>query len=98
MTIGQCIYLFGGCGGGGGFLNDLYVYDPAADRWEKLVPEGEIPGPRGCPLPLSPGGRRIYLFSGAQSAAQYGAWINGDLYVYDIAQNTFAKLRSSILW
>ena len=94
LGIGKRIYVFGGSG----FLNDLYVYDPAANRWEKLAPTGEIPGPRGCALPLCIDGRRIYLFSGAQSAAKYGAWINGDLYSYDLAEDTFTKLRSSVPW
>ena len=97
LAVGKRIYLFGG-GGSGGFLNDLHVYDPAANRWEKLAPTGEIPGRRGCALPLCTDGRRIYLFSGAQSAAEHGAWINGDLYSYDLVENTFTRLRSSVAW
>ncbi len=97
VTVGKRIYLFGG-GGSGGFLNDLWAYDPAANCWEKLVPNGKIPGPRGCPLPHCTDGNRIYLFSGAQSAADHGSWINGDLYVYDIAENALTKLRSGITW
>ena len=87
-----------GSDGRGGYFSDLFTYDPSADRWEKLEPTGKIPGPRGCALPLCPDGKRIYLFSGAQRAADYGTWINGDLYVYDIATNEFAKLRSGISW
>jgi N-acetylneuraminic acid mutarotase len=98
LTVDDRIYLFGGGDGRGGYFGDLYVYDASADRWEKLEPTGEAPGPRGCPLPLSADGKRIYLFSGAQRAAQYGSWINGDLYVYDVAKNEFAKLRSHIPW
>ena len=97
IAVGRRIYLFGG-GGGSGFLNDLFVYEPAANRWQKLAPAGEIPGPRGCALPLATDGKRIYLFSGAQSAARYGTWINGDLYSYDLTENSFTKLRSSIAW
>lgn len=98
IAIGKRIYLFGGGDGNGGYLNDLYTYDPSADRWEKLAPKGEMPTPRGCPLPLGMDENRIYLFSGAQSAAQFGSWINGDLHAYDIQENTFKKLRSGIAW
>ena len=98
IAIGKQIYLFGGGDGKGAYLNDLHAYDPSADRWEKLAPKGDVPAPRGCPLPLCMGENRIYLFSGAQSAAQYGSWINGDLHAYDIRENTFRKLRSGISW
>ena len=98
VTIGQRLYLFGGGNGIGGYLNDLHVYDPAADRWEKLAPKGEIPGPRGCPLPLCLDDNRLYLFSGAQSSAAFGSWVNGDLYCYDVAENQFSKLHESLAW
>ena len=98
IAVGKRIYLFGGGNGAGGYLNDLYVYDPAADRWERLAPAGDLPAPRGCPLPLCVDGNRIYLFSGSQAAAQHGTWINGGLFVYSIEKNTFTKLRSGVLW
>jgi len=98
IAIGKQIYLFGGGDGKGGYLNDLYTYGPSADRWEKLAPRGDVPTPRGCPLPLGLDENRIYLFSGAQSAAQFGSWINGDLHAYDIRENTFTRLRSGITW
>lgn len=98
IALGQRIYLFGGGDGKGGYLNDLYTYDSSADRWERIASKGDVPTPRGCPLPLCMNENRIYLFSGAQSAAEYGSWINGELHVYDIRENTFARLRSGITW
>jgi N-acetylneuraminic acid mutarotase len=98
IAVGERIYLFGGGDGKGGYVNDLYVYEPSADSWDKLAPKGDVPAPRGCPLPFVLNDNRLYLFSGAQSAAQFGSWINGELHVYDIRKNTFRKLRSGITW
>jgi hypothetical protein len=98
IAVGQRIYLFGGADGKGGYLNDLYVYDLAADYWKQLAPTGDVPEPRGCPLPLCRDEKRIFLFSGAQSAARFGSWINGDLYVYSVSEKSFVRLRSSLAW
>jgi len=97
ISTGKRVLLFGGSGKEG-FVNDLWVYDCNGDRWEQLAPKGEVPGPRGCPLPLCMDNNRLYLFSGSQSIAAFGSWVNGDLYRYDIAENKFSKLHESVVW
>ncbi|NQT11278.1 MAG: hypothetical protein HQ582_00925 [Planctomycetes bacterium] len=96
-NVGGLVYLFGG-GGASGYLNDLYRYDPAADHWDQLSPQGEMPGPRGFVHPVCPDGKSIYLFGGWQPTDQAGGNVTADLYRYDIAKNRFTLLSTSPEW
>jgi hypothetical protein len=73
---------------------------PGETPWRQTTsPQRRIsrPSPRYSPAFISIG-KRIYLFSGARSATEYGTWINGDLYVYDVAENAFIEPRSGTTW
>ena len=96
-NVGGLVYLFGG-GGAGGYLNDLYRYDPAADRWEQLSPKGDVPGPRGFVHPVCPDGRSLYLFGGWTPADQAGINVTADLYRYDVEKNRFTLLSTGPQW
>ena len=97
LAVGKLVYLFGG-GGPTNRLGDAYIYAPAVDRWQKLAPKGAALAPRLCPLAVASDERRIFLYGGAQPADAFGSWINGELFSYDLAGNSFTRLYAPPDW
>jgi N-acetylneuraminic acid mutarotase len=59
------ILLFGGMDETNGNLNDLWVYDPAANTWTELEPAGEVPLARDAhAMAYNPESGKIILFGG----------------------------------
>lgn len=84
------IILFGGTSMAGLLLglNDLWIYDPAANTWTMLTPNGDVPpGRSGHSLAYDPVSKKVILFGGS-AQSQY----LGDTWTYDPAANTWTQL------
>ncbi len=57
-----------------------------------------MPTPRLCPLAVASDERRVFLYGGAQRAAAFGFWINGELFCYELVGNRFIRLYSPPDW
>jgi len=91
-TTGRII-LFGGSTGG--YLNDTWAYDPAANTWANLNPPGELPAARSAPsLAYDPGSGRVILFGGVGE----GNAPLADTWAYDPAVNAWANLNPTGSW
>ena len=81
VTIGDLIYVPGGSvdtgdtGNGGMFLDELLVYDPAADSWSTAAP---MPAALAYSSAVSSGGK-LYVIGGEKGD---GVYVN-TLYIYD---------------
>ncbi len=55
---------------GAGFLNDLYLFNPATTSWQKLAPNGSIPSPRQLMgFAATPDGK-LYAFGGSGNSGK----------------------------
>lgn len=90
VTYGGKIYIFGGQLSGGSKVNDLWVYDIAGNSWAELSPSGSLPTARGFHGSSLYNGK-MYVFGGDDGTA----YARNDLWVYDIAGNSWAQLSPS---
>jgi N-acetylneuraminic acid mutarotase len=79
-------YLFGGRDGSTVFA-DLWRFDLAAERWERLAPAGATPPARFGHDAVWIPGRGLVIFAGQSGGAFYN-----DLWQYDPAAGTWTKL------
>jgi N-acetylneuraminic acid mutarotase len=78
---GDKVYLFGG-NGGSTYLDDIWVYDPSANRWGQLKSEGTRPPARtGHALVYDSARGRLILFGGF-GTDWVGTYPLRDLWVY----------------
>jgi N-acetylneuraminic acid mutarotase len=85
------IILFGGTSMAGLLigLNDLWIYDPAANTWTMLTPSGDVPpGRSGHAMAYDPVTRKVILFGGS-AQSQY----LGDTWTYDPASNSWTQIN-----
>jgi len=85
---GGRVYVFGGCGAAGR-LNDLWGYDVAAGRWERLPPPGEAAcRPRGGAGLAVSGGKLwvVYGFDGQEL---------DDVHCYDPATGRWSAVETA---
>mmetsp|Transcript_17491 Transcript_17491/g.44035 ORF Transcript_17491/g.44035 Transcript_17491/m.44035 type:complete len:628 (-) Transcript_17491:2367-4250(-) len=65
-AIREKVFVFGGAGGDGQLLNDLWIYDQDSLNWTYVTCFGNTPAPRrGASLNATEDGRRLYLFGGS---------------------------------
>ncbi|XP_043215514.1 kelch domain-containing protein 3-like isoform X1 [Amphibalanus amphitrite] len=96
-TVGDKLYLFGGksdelepyYSNRPVYDNHLYVYDPAAERWDRREAKGEAPGGRRSHSAFVIDGK-LYTFGGLNCLA--GEHYN-TVHRYDPAQNRWRLLR-----
>jgi N-acetylneuraminic acid mutarotase len=84
------IFLFGGISGGVG-LNDMWVYDHAANTWTALTPNGDAPGGRGYhALAYDPVADKVILFGGGltYNPGEFG----NETWVYDPQTNAWTDM------
>lgn len=86
-SYGGYIYVFGGSGSGG-YLGDLWRYDPVANSWLQLA---SMPSPRGYVGLVALAGK-LYTFGGTTGSSNY---VN-DLWCYDIAKNTWVQINPAV--
>lgn len=83
------LFVFGGLSpSGGGFLDDVWSFDPPANAWTKVTIVGESPAPRAFHQAVSDG-QKIY-FGGGFGTSSEGAFI--DRWVFDPASSTWTRL------
>ena len=88
-AIGRVI-LFGGLGGDGRVVNDIWAYDPAANAWTELHPGGDPPPARyGHAMACEPASGRLIIHDGCDAS---GA-IFDDIWAYDPATNAWIELE-----
>jgi N-acetylneuraminic acid mutarotase len=84
------IFLFGGYNGTD-WLNDLWVYDVAADAWTEIIPAGDLPAPRvGYSMVYDDAKDRLIVFGGYD-----GNWALGDMWAYEPSTNAWTELTSA---
>jgi N-acetylneuraminic acid mutarotase len=87
--VGQRILLYGG-GCGGCYRDDLWSYQPQADRWERLETPGARPIARGGQGAIwDEAGRRMLLFAGGESL--------NDLWSFRPSDGRWARLTPTVL-
>jgi hypothetical protein len=86
------IVLFGGADYyGEDMLNDTWAYDPVANTWTDLDPDGDVPEGRVlASFIYDPVTRTMILFGGIGHEDSLG-----DTWAYDLAANTWTKLADS---
>ena len=73
--------LFGGWAGGGIYSGSIWAYDPAANAWTDLGPQGVGPAPRAAhAFAYDPIGGKAILFGGFDGVSYYN-----DTWAYDPA-------------
>jgi N-acetylneuraminic acid mutarotase len=86
------VFMFGGCADAmdpSTYLNDTWVYDPAANTWTELHPTGDLPPARnGHMMVYEPDSMQVILFGGAGASASLN-----DTWAYDPAANTWTELQ-----
>jgi N-acetylneuraminic acid mutarotase len=92
------VILFGGYDGG--FLDDTWAYDPAANTWTELKPSGETPpGRYGQCMVYDPASAKVILFGGdrpwVNPAGRTTTYSLDDLWAYDPVANTWTELEPS---
>jgi N-acetylneuraminic acid mutarotase len=85
-TAGQKVYLQGGRSGGS-VLDDLWVYDVAANSWAQLAPGGGPAARFGHNGAFDNVNQRLLIFGG-----QAGSTFYSDLWAYDMAANSWTQL------
>jgi hypothetical protein len=85
----RVIMFGGGTVGGPTLFNDTWAYDPAANTWTELDPQGTLPAGRSShQMVYAAGGGRLIMFGGRDLA---GSSLN-DTWAYDPAANTWTEL------
>jgi N-acetylneuraminic acid mutarotase len=89
------VVLFGGYDGG--FLDDTWAYDPAANTWTELKPSGGAPEGRSRhSMVYDPVSRKVIMFGGAVKMYHWSEELQlNNLWAYDPAANTWTRLRPS---
>jgi len=83
------VIMFGGYDGG--YLNDLWEYDPVAVTWTELRPSGTRPvGRHGHSMFYDPLRHTVVLFAG-----QPNTGTSNDLWEYDLTANQWTKIYPS---
>jgi hypothetical protein len=86
------VILYGGLNGSE-TLNDLWLYDVAANTWTSLRPAGEVPSARFDPnLVYDPEGRRLILYGGRDDSTREALH---DTWIYELATNTWNNVQAS---
>eukprot|EP01027_Heterolobosea_sp_BB2_P016717 GEZU01023754.1.p1 GENE.GEZU01023754.1~~GEZU01023754.1.p1 ORF type:complete len:370 (-),score=67.30 GEZU01023754.1:79-1188(-) len=86
-SLGNKLYVFGGCGGGGRF-NDLYEFDTTRKIWRKM------PNNNGHVQPVVRGGSTLCGIEETQKLYLFGGFTGrplGDLFVYDLATEAWVQ-------
>jgi hypothetical protein len=87
------VYLFGGyvCGANGGpgqYFDDLWCFDPIAEKWTELRPTGKSPsGRKGHAMVYDPSTGKVFLFGGYNYPHRLG-----DFWAYDPVLNHWSRL------
>jgi N-acetylneuraminic acid mutarotase len=72
------------------YLNDTWEYDPAANTWSELVPEGDLPPVRfHHAMAYDPDRGEMVVFGGWNSHDS----ALGDCWAYDPSMNTWSRLQ-----
>ncbi len=80
------VILFGGVSDAG-LYDDTWAYDPAAETWTELLPEGPVPSARsGHAMAYDDLSGQVILFGG------YDGSLVSDTWAYDRVANTWTKL------
>ena len=89
------VMLFGGNSGGGDYfilLNDTWAYDPTANTWTELHPDGRLPSERWLHSTIYDSvDSRAILFSGWNGTA--GGEVLNDTWAYESRANRWTKLE-----
>ena len=84
------LILYGGADANGP-SNEIWAYDPAANKWTNLNPAGTIPEARsGASLVLDPSTGKLIMYGGIGADGQLN-----DTWAYDPAANTWTDLKPS---
>ena len=81
-SIGNLLYVFGGCDVKMKCYNDLHMYDTNTGEWKRLNSTGVIPSVRGGASLLALG-TNLYLFGGSDRGICYS-----DLFIYDAVEDS----------
>jgi N-acetylneuraminic acid mutarotase len=85
--VSKRMILFGGWNGTTAY-DDTWAYDPAANTWANLRPEGSRPDARDSQcLSYDPDSKKMILFGGWSATAEFQ-----DTWAYDPARNTWIDL------
>jgi N-acetylneuraminic acid mutarotase len=88
--------MFGGAYGGNDPLDETWAYDPGANSWTNLKPEGALPAARVAPaMSYDPLSGRVIMFGGGgaindQSSDQAN---HNDTWAYDPSANSWTNLN-----
>jgi len=89
VAIGECIYVFGGCGVEGR-LSDLHEYNTKTQTWKQLSSEHEIQGRGGTPLSVSPDKANIFVLGGFAGKEM------SDIHMYNLADDKWSQLKVTL--
>jgi N-acetylneuraminic acid mutarotase len=88
LPPGGHLLLFGGWAGDGTYSGSVWIYDPTANSWAELKPQGVGPVPRADhSFVYDPTGGKVILFGGFDGISYYN-----DTWAYDPATNTWTNL------
>jgi N-acetylneuraminic acid mutarotase len=84
------VLLFGGWGGDSSYFADTWLYDPVANIWTELSPQGDVPAGRAFhQMVFDSSTGKVILFGGSRGEEH----ILGDTWLYDPVTNAWTELR-----
>lgn len=83
ICVGDCLYMFGGCGQTSGRMNDLYEFNIKTKTWKRLGASSLLKGRGGPNLIALEGGKKLAVVAG------FSGQETKDGHVFDLASQTW---------
>ncbi len=90
--------VYGGAPESSGALDDLWSYQPTANRWTRLAPTGAVPAARSRQSAVWDAGNRQMLVFGGYAATEGGGGIGGysnELWSYNPTTNAWSRAATT---
>lgn len=92
-TYSKRILLFGGHVNRGGYENEIWAYDYAGDRWEKLVTQNKPPARYCHAMTYDPESNNVILFGGGGGT---GETTYDDTWIYSCRNGSWTSVSSTM--
>lgn len=89
VSIGDMLFVFGGCDNKHGRVNDLFAFDIKTSVWTQMPSSDAIKGRGGPNLIASPDGKRVFVTGG------FSGEENMDMHSFDLETQTWTQVETA---